>query len=263
MTETSGPTDLVGGSLVDALVPHLRERILAGKIAPGEKIVIRKIQEEFDISHIPVREALGRLEAEGLVLNLPRRGAIAAPVSVGELVDIYDLRRIIEPEIAVRTSKVMSDVQREAIRVALIATDNASRAPNSERFIHANRRFHEAIVGPTSNSTLSRTLSHLWRTSDRYLRLGMAIPDSVEVACRQHHEIFRRDVQSGRGRDPAQREHPSDIGGQCHTHARAGSSHPLEAVPGLGRRAHLSLDDRTQNSLPSGSASTSHVTSAD
>jgi DNA-binding GntR family transcriptional regulator len=177
--------------LVDVLVPHLRERILTGKIAPGEKIVVRKIQEEFDISHIPVREALGRLEAEGLVLNLPRRGAIAAPVSVGELVDIYDLRRIIEPEIAVRTAKVMDDEQKEAIHAALVATDNASSSPNSERFIRANRRFHEAIVGPTSNPTVLRTLSHLWRQSDRYLRLGMAIPDSVEVACEQHHDIFR------------------------------------------------------------------------
>ena len=190
MTGANAPAELVGGSLVDALVPHLRERILTGKIAPGEKIVVRKIQEEFDISHIPVREALGRLEAEGLVLNLPRRGAIAAPVSVRELVDIYDLRRIIEPEIAVRTAKVMDDAQKEAIRAALAATDSASKAPNSERFIRANRRFHEAIVGPTSNPTLSRTLSHLWRQSDRYLRLGMAIPDSVDVACQQHHEIF-------------------------------------------------------------------------
>jgi DNA-binding GntR family transcriptional regulator len=181
----------VGSSLVDALVRHLREQILTGKIAPGEKIVIRKVQGEFDISHIPVREALGRLEAEGLVLNLPRRGAIAAPVSVGELVDIYDLRRIIEPEFAVRSAKVMVDSQVEAIRVALDATDRASKAPNSERFIRANRRFHEAIVGPGSNPTIARTLTHLWRMSDRYLRLGMAIPDSVDVACRQHHEIFK------------------------------------------------------------------------
>lgn len=191
MSQAGGPPDFVGGSLVDVIVRHLRERIVTGKIAPGQKIVIRKVQEEFDISHIPVREALGRLEAEGLVVNMPRRGAIAAPVSVAELVDIYDLRRMIEPEIAVRSAKVMTDHQLDAVRSALASTDSAAKAPTSKRFISSNRRFHEALLAPKSNPTILRTLSHLWRMSDRYLRLGMAIPDSVEVTCRQHHEIFK------------------------------------------------------------------------
>jgi DNA-binding GntR family transcriptional regulator len=190
MKRTSRPADIVGSSLVEALVKHLREQILTGKIAPGEKIVVRKIQEEFDISHIPVREALGRLEAEDLVVKVPRRGALAAPVSVKELIDIYDLRRIIEPEVAVRSARIADEGHFETIRVALASTDSASKAPTSERFVAANRRFHEAIFTPTANPTIMRTLSHLWRMSDRYLRLGMAIPDSVEVTCQQHHDIF-------------------------------------------------------------------------
>ncbi len=183
-------TDIVGSSLVEALVKHLREQILTGRIAPGEKIVARKIQEEFDISHIPIREALARLEAEDLVVNVPRKGALAAPVSVEELIDIYDLRRIIEPEVAVRSAMLMDYDHVEAIRAALASTDSASRAPTSERFTAANRRFHEAMLAPVANPTIMRTLSHLWRMSDRYLRLGMAIPDSVEVTCQQHHDIF-------------------------------------------------------------------------
>jgi len=184
------PADIVGSSLVDALVRHLREQILTGRIAPGEKIVIRKVQEEFDISHIPVREALGRLAAEDLVVNVPRRGALAAPVSAKELVDIYDLRRIIEPEVAVRSARVMDAGHVVTIRAALASTDSASKSPTSGRFLTANRWFPEAIMSPVSNPTIMRTLSHLWRMSDRYLRLGMAIPDSVEVTCRQHHDIF-------------------------------------------------------------------------
>ena len=187
---TARTVDIVGGSLVEALVNHLREQVLTGKIAPGEKIVIRKIQEEFDISHIPVREALGRLEAEDLVVNVPRRGALAAPVSPKELLDIYDLRRIIEPEVAVRSSRIMAEGQIEEIRVALASTYNASKSPTSERFLAANRQFHQAILAPISNPTIMRTLSRLWRMSERYLRLGMAIPDSVEVTCQQHQDIF-------------------------------------------------------------------------
>ncbi len=191
MSRAVRAADIAGSSLVEALVKHLREQILTGRIAPGEKIVIRKIQEAFDISHIPVREALARLEVEDLVVNVPRKGALAASVSVKELIDIYDLRRIIEPEVAVRSAMTMNGVHVEAIRLALVSTDSASRVPTSERFTSANRRFHEAILAPVANPTIMRTLLHLWQMSDRYLRLGMAIPDSVEVTCRQHHDIFQ------------------------------------------------------------------------
>jgi DNA-binding GntR family transcriptional regulator len=190
MSRASRPTDILGGSVVDAIVEHLRGQILAGKIAPGEKIVIRKVQEELGISHIPVREALSRLEAEELVVLLPRRNAIASPVSSKELADIYDLRRIIEPEVAVRAAKVLEPAHLESIEKWLISTDAAAKAPTSERFLTANRRFHEAVAAPIANPTILRTLARLWRMSDRYLRLGLAVPDSVEVTCRQHHDIF-------------------------------------------------------------------------
>ena len=57
------------------------------------------------MSHIPIREAIRRLEAEGLVVNVPKRGAVAAGVSLNELDDIYDLRRIIEPPVVERVGR--------------------------------------------------------------------------------------------------------------------------------------------------------------
>ena len=58
---------------------------------------MRQLEQCFGVSHIPIREAIRRLEAEGLVVNVPKRGAVAAGVSLEEFDDIYDLRRIIEP----------------------------------------------------------------------------------------------------------------------------------------------------------------------
>ena len=85
------------GSIQDVIEAELRERILVGDIEPGGRINVRQLEQHFGVSHIPIREAIHRLEAEGLVVNVPRRGAIAAGVSLKELDEIYDLRRILEP----------------------------------------------------------------------------------------------------------------------------------------------------------------------
>ena len=85
------------GTIQDVIEAELRERILVGDIEPGGRINVRQLEQHFGVSHIPIREAIHRLEAEGLVVNVPRRGAIAAGVSLKELDEIYDLRRILEP----------------------------------------------------------------------------------------------------------------------------------------------------------------------
>src|SRR5882757_10421787 len=95
------------------LVGVIRQMILAGVIAPGERLVLRDLQERFNVSVIPLREALRTLEAEGWVETLPRRGTRVSPVSLAELRDVYALRRLIEPPLsrqaATKQSRAASD----------------------------------------------------------------------------------------------------------------------------------------------------------
>ena len=89
----------------DVIEKELRERILLGLIEPGARINVRQLEQHFGVSHIPIREAIRRLEAEGLVVNVPKRGAVAAGVSLKEFDDIYDLRRIVEPQVVERVGR--------------------------------------------------------------------------------------------------------------------------------------------------------------
>ena len=66
---------------------------------PGARINVRRLEAVYGVSHIPIREAIRRLEGEGLVVNVPKRGVVAAEVSLKELDEIYDLRRIVEPHV--------------------------------------------------------------------------------------------------------------------------------------------------------------------
>src|SRR5712691_9231494 len=112
-------------SLVDNVTERLRSALLTGEIQPGERIRVTSLEKRFGVSHIPIREALRRLEVEGLVVTLPQRAAVAARVALDDLTGIYDLRRIIEGHVARRAVEQMTDEEIERIEHALADLEQA------------------------------------------------------------------------------------------------------------------------------------------
>src|SRR5438477_9279569 len=86
-------------SVVDDVTVRLRRALLAGEIRPGEPIKVAELEKAFGVSHIPIREAVRRLESEGLVVARPQRAAVAAGVDLHDLRGLYDLRRIVECDV--------------------------------------------------------------------------------------------------------------------------------------------------------------------
>jgi DNA-binding GntR family transcriptional regulator len=178
----------------DVIETELRERILLGRIEPGGRINVRQLEQHFGVSHIPIREAIRRLEAEGLVVNVPRRGAVAAGVSLSELDDVYDLRRIIEPPVAARSVAAMSDADFDVLSAAYHAMVTAERGASDVAFSAAHWDFHWHVLGPGSTDEIERLLHRLWRTADRYVRLTRGA--AVDAAHDQHHQLY--DACAGR-----------------------------------------------------------------
>jgi DNA-binding GntR family transcriptional regulator len=87
-------------SLVDEIAARLQADILEGRLAPGQRISAAAVSRELGVSHIPVREALRRLEAGALVESTHHQGAAVSRISIDELHEIYDLRRLIEGHVA-------------------------------------------------------------------------------------------------------------------------------------------------------------------
>ena len=96
-------------SLVDYAVERLRRDLLTGEIEPGERIRVTKLEKRFGVSHIPIREALQRLEAEGFVKTKPQHGTVAAGVDLEDLHGLYDVRRLIEGQVVHRAVLAASD----------------------------------------------------------------------------------------------------------------------------------------------------------
>ncbi len=175
-------------SVVDNVTVLLRRALLAGEIKPGERIKVAELEKSFGVSHIPIREAVRRLEAEGLIVALPQRAAVAAGVDVGDLGGLYDLRRIIECEVIQRSVESMTDEQVADVRAALEALEAVAQDHDSPRFWELHRDFHWALLEPGASAWIQRVLDQIWLASQRYVRLFVS--ETLEDAMADHRELL-------------------------------------------------------------------------
>jgi len=175
-------------SMVDNVTERLRRALLAGDIKPGEPIRVAQLERSFGVSHIPIREAVRRLEAEGLIVAEPQRAAVAAGVDLEDLGGLYDLRRIIECEVIRRSVARMSEEQVERARGALLALEAVAQDHDSPEFWDLHRDFHWALLEPGATAWVRRVLDQIWLASQRYVRLFVSA--TLADAMRDHRELL-------------------------------------------------------------------------
>lgn len=183
------PAASSSGAMPAAVANQLRREILAGTIEPGQRVNVRQLGRRLDVSHIPIREALRLLEAEGLVETIPNVGAVAARVSRVELEAVYDLRRLIEPPIARRAVAKMSDDHTDTLRRTLNELEVVERETEgmNSSLISTHRRFHWELLAPGATPLVEDTIRRLWRISERYVALTRRA--ALPVADAQHTQM--------------------------------------------------------------------------
>jgi DNA-binding GntR family transcriptional regulator len=175
-------------SAVDLVLHEIRRSILNGNLPPGRPFTVPALTEQLGVSHVPVREALRQLEAQGLVVLSPSRSAIVTPLDPDDLRAIYRLRLAIEPELAALSAPHRSDDDLDELGELVRRT--FQEVP-SDNFWTPHREFHSALIRPAASDWDFRVLGPLWDASERYSRL---VFDPVEdpagfVAHREHaHE---------------------------------------------------------------------------
>ena len=158
-------------SMVESAARNLRDAILAGDLRPGATIRVRALEETLGISHIPIREALRRLEAEGLVVTRARRTPVVAEVNLLDLNAVYDTRRLIELPTALRARESATEADFSRVRDAYAAYEKVAAAPGSTEYWARHTAFHWALIEGGATSWTKRTLDPLWTASERYVRL--------------------------------------------------------------------------------------------
>lgn len=176
---------------------ELRQRILSAALAPGAAINQEHLAAEMGVSTTPLREALRRLESDGLVTLLAHREAIVSPLDPAELTAVYEVRESLDPLAAALAAERYTEDDARAIRKA---TDRARR-PGREDRLTVNRRYHASIYGACQNPVLIETLDALWDRSDRYRRaVGFM---ATEPAIQDEHEAIAQAVLARRADESA------------------------------------------------------------
>ncbi|MPZ92198.1 MAG: FCD domain-containing protein [Actinobacteria bacterium] len=175
--------------LAEEIAASLRTSILNGDLRPGQKIAVAAIARDMEVSHIPVREAIQRLEAESLVTTIPHQGPVVADVNLEDLHDIYLLRRLIEGDAARRAASLYSDADIARIRDCLEKLLDADPQFEEGGFWDAHRAFHHAILQPAGSAWSARILNLLWQSAERYHRLYTLVFGSLETAHDEHRAL--------------------------------------------------------------------------
>lgn len=144
----------------------LADRIIAGDIEPGTKLRQDHIAAEFETSHVPVREAFRRLEAQGLAVSEPRRGVRVASFDISEIREVAEMRAALEV-LALRHAA--PHITRATLDAAEEATLEGDKSRDVRSWEEANRRFHRLILDPCNMPRLLATIEDLHAASARFL----------------------------------------------------------------------------------------------
>lgn len=168
----------------DIVCALLRELIIAGKLRPSEPLRQRDLAQRFGVSQTPVREALRRLESEGLVISDPHRGATVASSRSGVLADNMRIRAALEPLGARLAVRSITPEQIGALRA--LHDEMASLEQGDQRYSALNREFHFAIYEAAASPVLMSMMRLLWQA----MPAGPQVTRSQDESAAQHAALL-------------------------------------------------------------------------
>lgn len=168
------------------IAEDLRKKIIASEIPPGTPLRQGWVADAYQASHVPVREALQALEAEGLVVYRPRKGSVVAPLSRADMEDITDMREALE-SLAFRRSLERGGVDFEAAQRAL---EEAGRSDRLDDWVALNYDFHRALYAGAERPRVQTAIEGLMLGAERYLRAAWAALDHQETSQKEHAELL-------------------------------------------------------------------------
>jgi DNA-binding GntR family transcriptional regulator len=146
----------------------LRQAILASELRPGQRIIQEEVADALGVSVAPVREALRTLEQEGQVTYIPRRGYFVTELSIQELEEIYELRRVLEELCVTHALPSVDEEDIEQLELAARDCGDAAVAGDVAAELDANRRFHFAILRSPDQPHTHRVIRLLWDSTEAY-----------------------------------------------------------------------------------------------
>jgi DNA-binding GntR family transcriptional regulator len=181
---------VVHSTAAEAATSALFAAIVDGTIAPGSHLRLNDLADQFQLSMMPVREAIRRLAALGLVEMEPHKGAFVRPMTMDDVTTTYETRFLIEGAAARKAAASFTPAAEQTAREALRDRARYLERGDAEHARDAHERFHFTIYDAAANPWLNHSIMPLWRNSERYRIESMRHRELNEQRAREHEEIL-------------------------------------------------------------------------
>ncbi len=184
--------------LREIVYEELRNLILTGKIKPGTRMMEIELAEDMGVSRTPIREAIRKLEKEGLVVIEPRKGAYASEVSVKDMENILEVRANLEGLAAYLAAERMTDAEKKALEATKEKFKQAVAEGNMGDMIAYDSKFHHMIVESSRNNHLIHMVEQLQELVLRFRYIYYKDFKRAEDMIPEHKRIFE-EIVNGNG----------------------------------------------------------------
>lgn len=185
--------------LRDMVFDVLMNAIMQGQLSPGERLLEVQLADEMGVSRTPVREAIRRLELEGFVVMIPRKGAYVAGLSVDDVESVYEIRTALET-LAVRLAAQRMEAEDYRQLDELAEQMKATwQERNVDQWVTLDARFHELLYKFSRNERLVQMMSNIMEQLSRYRIISLANVEVRQNSLAEHQEVIealrRRDSE--------------------------------------------------------------------
>lgn len=187
--------------LRDVVFEYLRRAILEGRLEPGKRLMEIKLAKQLGVSRTPIREAIRKLELEGLVIMEPRKGAYVADISMKDIVDVLELRSGLESLAAYLAADRMSDSDLKKLKNISRALEECIAKSDVNGILEKDVEFHECIFNSTKNDRLILMMNTLWEQVFRFRVIYASDYEASKNIQSEHREIM--DAIASRDREMA------------------------------------------------------------
>ena len=187
--------------LRDVVFNTLRQSILTGELKPGERLMEIHLADKLGVSRTPIREAIRKLELEGLVTMIPRRGAEVAQITEKNLKDVLEVRRALDALTVELACERITEEEMEQLQDARDAFEKAIKTKDANKIAQADVVFHDIILLASRNDRLMQMLANLSQQMYRYRLEYVKDDEHYDRLIEEHNTIVdaisRRDSKVG------------------------------------------------------------------
>ena len=175
--------------LRDVVFNTLREAILKGDLKPGERLMEVQLAKQMGVSRTPIREAIRKLELEGMAVTMPRRGAVVAKMTEKDMEDVLQVRRALEELAASIACDQISMSQIKDLKAAMNEFEKQTKAGDIKEITDADVAFHDIIYKSTGNRRLMAIMKGFGEQMYRYRVEYLKEEENYPTLIDEHREI--------------------------------------------------------------------------